>query len=418
MRFKRTLALVLSCFTLCSPSAYAATAEFTIDSDKFYVSDSGITKHDLEAAPYIENSRTMVPVRAVSESFGAEVSWDEASQKVIIKDKDITVELLIDSDIAYVNGEAVMLDSPAVINNNRTMIPLRFVSEALGKNVEYVATTKQILISDEQPVFTVNGIPVTVEDFRSYLYYGGYEYSDEDISQVVLQTTNTLLEGFVFSDEFKKNNLVAVPYASSGDVQTIMSLKDEIYKDVLVAPIIKIYEAIMDTSMYFEHAGFYPSEQEIIDYYNSNYVRAKHVLVLAENDADKKAAKKEAEKILALAKKGEDFDKLVESYGEDPGMAESPEGYVFTYGEMVPEFEKASFGLEEGEISDIVETAYGYHIIKKESLPELSGGDVAYLSEVIFSVKYGEKAEELFNTADVQVNYDLETLISKLKPVQ
>ena len=88
MNIKKTLALMLSCFTLCSTSAYAATAEFTIDSDMFYVSDSGITKHELDEAPYIENSRTMVPVRAVSEIFGAEVLWDGASQKVTIKDKE------------------------------------------------------------------------------------------------------------------------------------------------------------------------------------------------------------------------------------------------------------------------------------------------------------------------------------------
>ncbi len=417
MNLKKAIALICAGFTLCSGSAFAATAEFTIDSDKFYISDSGITQNTLDASPYIENSRTMVPARAVSESFGADVSWDEASQKVSVKYGENLIELTINSDTALVNGEAVSLDSPALIRNNRTMIPLRFVSEALGKYVEYVGSTKQILISDEEPVFVINGTPVTTEDYRSWLWYSGYEYAEENISQALIQATANFMEMYAFSAETKKMNLVSVPYDSDTEIQYIMENKDEIYNNnVLVAPIVKIREAILNMAMYFEMGDFNTSVEEIKEYYNENYVRAKHILIMSGEDG--KTAKKEAEKVLALAKKGEDFDKLIKEYGEDPGTEAYPDGYTFTYNEMVPEFEKAAFELEVGKISDLVETTYGYHIIKKEPLLELGESDIAVIGENLFKAKYQQKSTELVDSAEIQVNPGMELLEEKMKPIQ
>ncbi len=100
-------------------------------------------------------------------------------------------------------------------------------------------------------------------------------------------------------------------------------------------------------------------------------VTVKHVLVEFAKDETgnitdeaKAEAKKEAEEVLSKAKNGEDFDKLVEQYNDDPGA--TAEGYTFANdGTMVQEFADASFALEIGGISDIVETPYGYHIIKR-----------------------------------------------------
>ncbi len=61
---------------------------------------------------------------------------------------------------------------------------------------------------------------------------------------------------------------------------------------------------------------------------------------------------------------GENFEELIKEYGEDPGTETYPDGYVFTYNEMDPDFETASFALKAREISPIVEGTYGYHIIK------------------------------------------------------
>ena len=99
------------------------------------------------------------------------------------------------------------------------------------------------------------------------------------------------------------------------------------------------------------------------------YVRVKHILVQFEDStegADHSAEKAEAEEALNKAIAGEDFDSLIDQYNDDPGMSTNPDGYIFTTGEMVQEFEDAAFALAENTIStELVETSYGYHIIQR-----------------------------------------------------
>ena len=103
----------------------------------------------------------------------------------------------------------------------------------------------------------------------------------------------------------------------------------------------------------------------------NDYVRVKHVLIaFPDGETDHTDTKQKAEEILEKAKAGEDFDQLVAEYGEDPGMVSNLDGYYFTTGEMVEEFEEASFALEPGETSDLVETDYGYHIILRLDMDE------------------------------------------------
>jgi len=72
-----------------------------------------------------------------------------------------------------------------------------------------------------------------------------------------------------------------------------------------------------------------------------------------------------AEELLERALAGEDFDELIRTYGEDPGMQSNPWGYTFIVGDMVPEFEAATLALEIGEISGLVMTSFGIHIVKR-----------------------------------------------------
>ncbi len=120
-------------------------------------------------------------------------------------------------------------------------------------------------------------------------------------------------------------------------------------------------------------------EQNISDYVtpsikkslSDDKVTVKHILICFESDEDgeitddaKNSAKEKAEEVLVKVKGGEDFDKLVEEYNEDPGATD--EGYTFAQdGTMVEAFEDASFALNVGEVSELVETPYGYHIIKR-----------------------------------------------------
>jgi foldase protein PrsA len=101
-------------------------------------------------------------------------------------------------------------------------------------------------------------------------------------------------------------------------------------------------------------------------------IRAAHILISTKDSATnqdfslekKKEKKKLAETVLQRAKKGEDFGKLAKEFSDDPGSKDAGGEYTFPRGQMVPEFEAAAFSMKTNQISDLVETTYGYHIIK------------------------------------------------------
>jgi len=96
----------------------------------------------MEVAPEIINARTFVPVRFIAEAFGANVGWDPATKTVTIKSDGKTIQLTIGKTSATVDGKAYTLDAAPYIKNSRTMVPVRFISEALGLNVYYEAQKK------------------------------------------------------------------------------------------------------------------------------------------------------------------------------------------------------------------------------------------------------------------------------------
>ena len=101
-----------------------------------------------EVAPFIENERTMVPVRLISEAFGAEVAWNSEIKLVTVTAPDgTTINLTIDSEDIIINGTAVKMDTAAIIKDGRTFVPVRYVAEALGLSVEWVGETRTINFS-------------------------------------------------------------------------------------------------------------------------------------------------------------------------------------------------------------------------------------------------------------------------------
>lgn len=106
----------------------------------------------------------------------------------------------------------------------------------------------------------------------------------------------------------------------------------------------------------------YIGDVNLEDYLSDSLVTAQHILI--KNDSTKYENPKETiDEVLKKAKAGEDFKALMKEYNEDTGEDEG--GYSFGKGEMVKEFEDAAFALKPGEISDVVETQYGYHVIKR-----------------------------------------------------
>jgi hypothetical protein len=85
-------------------------------------------------------------MRKIFETLGADVSWDGNERKVTATQGDTIVSLMIGSDQAIINGEAVSLDAPIMIQNDRTLVPLRFVSEALNCNVSWENDLRRVVI--------------------------------------------------------------------------------------------------------------------------------------------------------------------------------------------------------------------------------------------------------------------------------
>ncbi len=116
----------------------------------------------------------------------------------------------------------------------------------------------------------------------------------------------------------------------------------------------------------------YASREQLLGADERELVTVKHILIAFDpentgaqvTDEMKATAKARAEEVLAKVNAGEDFDRLIAEYNDDPGATE--DGYTFANdGTMVQEFAEASFGLEVGKTSGLVETSYGYHIIKR-----------------------------------------------------
>lgn len=98
-----------------------------------------------ETPAYIENGRTMVPLRFISEALGEKVDWNAETKSVIIGDNKAV--LAIGSKEIDANGKKIAIDSPAVIKNSRTFVPLRAISEILGAKVDWDGATKTVSIT-------------------------------------------------------------------------------------------------------------------------------------------------------------------------------------------------------------------------------------------------------------------------------
>ena len=132
------------------------------------------------------------------------------------------------------------------------------------------------------------------------------------------------------------------------------------------------YASMLYAKLSAEDEKYAVTNEAADSYTTENNIAAKHILfsTVDENGAvlgaeEVEAKKKLADDTLAKIKAGEDFDKLMNELSEDPGLESNPNGYEFGRGEMVEPFENAAFALSVGSVSEIVESDFGYHIIKR-----------------------------------------------------
>lgn len=122
---------------------YEKTISLQIGKNSVILNDEEMTT---DVAPIIRNDRTMVPVRVISETLGAKVDWNNDTRTVTIVKDGTTIILTIDSATAYINSAEKILDSVAFIENDRTYVPISFISKAFGAKVNWDGTTQTVTI--------------------------------------------------------------------------------------------------------------------------------------------------------------------------------------------------------------------------------------------------------------------------------
>ena len=157
---KRFLALALALLTVITLIPTAAAA----DSDAIQIMVNGRPIFS-DTAPFIDsNGRTMVPARFISESLNAGVDWDAPNRTVTITRGSINIILQIGSRELSKNGSVTMMDTEAIISDERTFVPVRFIAEALGATVDWDAPSRTVRLSggDFHPFSPIFGYDGTV----------------------------------------------------------------------------------------------------------------------------------------------------------------------------------------------------------------------------------------------------------------
>lgn len=243
---------------------------------------------------------------------------------------------------------------------------------------------------DDKVVMTIGGKDISAALYRYYLLnlrsqYGSALADNEEMSGYIEEQIVSYLKEYAATDVMAKENSITVPDEAKTELdnyiaQVIAQIDAEentSYADELVNANMTdaMFRDMQDNSLVQSqiYVSLYQdkaTDDEILDYIHENYVRVKHILIKTVDldDEQKAEARSRADKVLERAKNGESFEDLVKEFSED-GM-DADIGYYFTTGEMVPEFEEKSFELAEDEISDIVESPYGYHIIKKYAMDD------------------------------------------------
>ena len=108
--------------------------------------------------PVKVNDRVLVPLRGIFETLGAVVSWDDSTSTATAIKGDVEISLSIGNTEAFVSGAKKTLDVPSQLINGRTMVPVRFISESLGAQVDWDGDTSTVLITQSSGSTTA-GVP-------------------------------------------------------------------------------------------------------------------------------------------------------------------------------------------------------------------------------------------------------------------
>ncbi len=244
------------------------SAEFVIGMNQYFVNNQtpGI---QMDAAPYIDSGRTLVPVRYLADALGATTAWDGNAQEVTVSTSVYTIAMTIGSTTLTVNGQAQTMDAVPVINDGRTFLPARYVADALGFSVDWDATNQIVVVYPASSIgvpaynFVIQQAqqnaakPEQVQKLESVLGItmtgsaagGGWDYNPE------MNADGS--PNIAWENENMSNSFVVVGYGSSNDeidvdieCATLVSDPSQVNWDI--SPLQKVLEA------------FFPGQDEAV----------------------------------------------------------------------------------------------------------------------------------------------------------
>lgn len=171
-------------------------------------------------------------------------------------------------------------------------------------------------------------------------------------------------------------------------------LTEELYEYILQG--YQLYVSLFDH--YFGQDGTEAlTDERMLEYIENNYTHVKHILIYPNTTMSDEDYENHLNSVLEKARNGEDFDALVAEYSNDSAMPSY--GYYFAEGEMPDEFVLACDALEAGEVSDLVKSSHGYHIIKKLDVDE---ADVPSLTDIVYNGIFSEIVNERIDSLEIE----------------
>ena len=266
---KKLIAAILAATTALSAAPFALA-----ENDAFNVGDSILKINGIETeveTPYVtENNTTLVPLRVITEAFGAKVDWDGDTQKITLTYPAVNIELQIGNIVATVNDHTeTLLESPALSENGVTMVPLRFISETFGATVGYDNDTQAILVTKENMdnSSTVTGITDMTKTGDSY-----YLWSIDTPTQMKMadRTLDAMTTKFVADDESSMYIDVYPITEDTVDFDEEYSKKKDFFSSYTLINAEKLPESNGTQHMHFQAKN----KEQIIDfheYYTKDY---------------------------------------------------------------------------------------------------------------------------------------------------
>lgn len=249
----------------------------------------------------------------------------------------------------------------------------------------------QIIFAASNVVVNINGKPITLTEFNER-----YEWYVEKFKFKVSKK------------EFLKN-LIDLELTSQEALKKGLDQDKKLQYDIKIL----LSQHLLEKEVYSKFDKLKISEKDLKKYFKqSPEIRVSHILFKVDEKTNEEQVKKKALSVLEKAKAGEDFSELAKKYSEGPSAKNGGDLDYFTKDSMNSEFSDAAFNLKKvGEISPLVKSKYGYHIIKLTQIRDFKSADKRRLEYQVKSQKqkelYDTFFERLKKTAQIQVNEKL-----------